>query len=407
MRRFLELALRNVGRNARRSIITGVAIFFGVSAVVLLRGFVAGSAVLMEEDVVQGRAGAIQIHKKGYLANVTASPLTLTMPYDEALLARVKAVPGVAGVTGRVQFQGLLGDGAKQTMFVGRGIDVVRENEACPKSNSAVEEGGRGLGEGDGPHVVIGNELAQSFKFGLGKTVSVQAASPGGRSNALDLTLVGLSTGMLPFENKRVLSIPLSTAQSLVGLEGKVTDLAVGVVSLKDLDDVAARLSSAMGDEYEVHTWKEIQPFVRDIIVRQNIVLGGLSFVLFIIVLTGIINTMLMSVFERVREIGTMLAVGVRRRQVALLFVLEAAVIGAAGGTLGAALSSLVLFIIGTRGIPFKITGSAGLSMLRPYPTLTFSLGAVAIAFTGAVLAALWPAWRASRLNPVDALRNS
>src|SRR5207249_9905537 len=142
--------------------------------------------------------------------------------------------------------------------------------------------------------------------------------------------------------NKRVVTLPLATAQSLVGLEGRVTEYAVGLKDTDRAEEIAAKLQALLGPEYEVHTWRELQPFVRDVINRQNFVLGLIGTVLFVIVLTVIINTLLMTVFERVREIGTMLAVGVRRRQILWLFVLEAAVLGAIGGVLGAVLGRLV-----------------------------------------------------------------
>lgn len=122
--------------------------------------------------------------------------------------------------------------------------------------------------------------------------------------------------------------------------------------------------------------------------------------------LTGIINTMLMSVFERVREIGTLLAVGVRRAQVMQMFLIEAGVIGAAGGLGGALIGRIVLFVFNTRGIPFQLSGLSGSNVLRPFATNTFTIAAILVAALGALFAALWPAFRASRLNPVEALRS-
>jgi putative ABC transport system permease protein len=138
----------------------------------------------------------------------------------------------------------------------------------------------------------------------------------------------------------------------------------------------------------------------------QNSVLGGISLLLFVVVLTGIINTLSMSVFERTREIGTMLAVGVRRREVLQLFLLEGAVLGVAGGLLGAGLGRLLVAVVASLGIRFHISGLNAVSILRPTVTPTFVASAVGVATAGALLASLWPAWRASRLDPVEALRS-
>jgi putative ABC transport system permease protein len=177
------------------------------------------------------------------------------------------------------------------------------------------------------------------------------------------------------------------------------------VEDLGDLEEVAAPLRAVLGPAYEVHTWQELQPFVRDVIRRQRFVLGLISAILFVIILTGIINTMLMSVFERVREIGTMLAVGVRRRQVLRLFLLEAMVLGVVGGVGGVALGAAIVGVLGAQGIPVENLGTAGTTFIRPELDLPFVGMAFAVAVVGAVLAAAWPAWKASQLNPVDALR--
>ena len=145
---------------------------------------------------------------------------------------------------------------------------------------------------------------------------------------------------------------------------------------------------------------------MRDIIKRQQVIMSGIAFVLFVIALTVIGNTMLMSVFERVREIGTLLAVGVRRKQVLVLFVLEAGLLGLLGGVAGATLGQTALRIISLIGIPFAMPGTSSTAMLRPSTSWSYTAIAVVVAIVGALLASALPARRASRLNPVEALRN-
>jgi putative ABC transport system permease protein len=405
--RLPALAVRNVGRNRRRSLITGVAIVIAVVMVMLLRGFVDGAGALMVADVVEGRSGALQVHKKGYVDSIESVPTRLNMPYTPELIAAMKAVPNVKGVTGRIVFNGLVSNGRTQTMFVGRALDLAREEEACPRSRSIVKSGGQPLAAGDAADVLLGFELGESFGTTLGSTVSVQSSSPSGRSNAIDLKVKGFAVSSLPFENKRVLAVPLATAQSLIGLDGRVTEYALSVHDLTQLEQTKQALQAALGPEYEVHAWHELNTFVRDVINRQNMVFSAISAVLFVIALTVIANTMLMSVFERVREIGTLLAVGVRRFQVLQLFVLEAGVIGLIGGILGASLGRFALLVISTIGIPIELPGTSGSAMLEPAVTPAFVLGAVVVAVLGALAASAFPARRASRLNPVDALRNA
>ncbi len=407
MNRLPTLAIRNVGRNRRRSLITGVAIFVCVVMVMVLRGFIDAAAALMQADVVEGRSGALQVHKKGYVDSIETVPTRLNIPYSPEVLAKLRAIPGVKGATGRIVFNGLVGNGLTQTMFVGRGIDVAHEEDACPKAKSVVKAGGEPLALGDGPKALIGFELGESFDTKLGQTLTVQSSSPSGRSNAIDLKVKGFSTSSFPFENKRVLAVPLATAQSLIGLEGRVTEYALAVTDLSKLDQTRTAVQEALGPDYEVHTWKELNTFVRDVINRQNFIMGAIALVLFIIALTVIANTMLMSVFERVREIGTLLAVGVRRRQVLQMFILEAAVLGLVGGVSGAAFGRFVLFAFSLFRIEIQMPGTSSIAALLPFVSPFFVASAVVVATLGAMLASALPAIRASKLNPVDALRNA
>jgi len=180
----------------------------------------------------------------------------------------------------------------------------------------------------------------------------------------------------------------------------------VAVDDLERVDEVAAALRAELGPTFEVHTWRELQPFLRDIISRQNFMLGAIALILLVIVLTSIVNTMMMSVFERVREIGTLLAVGVKRAQVMTIFLIEAGAIGLAGGVGGALLGRLIVAVVAKLGIHFELSGLGAVSILRPVVSWGFVGGAVVIAFVAALGASTWPAWRASRMNPVDALRN-
>ena len=190
-------------------------------------------------------------------------------------------------------------------------------------------------------------------------------------------------------------------------MQGRATELAIGVDDMGRVDEVKAALQQALGPSFEVSTWMEVMPFLRDMTNRLDIILRFISAVLFFLVVFGVVNTMLMNVYERVREIGTLLAIGWRRRNILALFVLEAAVLGVVGGAIGAAIGLGAALWTSRVGIPLTPPGAAFEQLIRPIPDTTIALIAFGAAALGATLAALGPARRAAKMNPVDALRST
>jgi putative ABC transport system permease protein len=401
----LRLAGRNVLRNRSRSALTLGALFFGVALTVLLAGFGNGLGVLMTNDIINAKLGALTVHRKGYADQRDNQPLKLNLPQGGEFEARLRAVPGVAVVAPRLAFGGLISNGNDATMFVGRGVDPLREYQALPWARRDVD--GQAI-RPEAPHAaIVGSELAGALKAPIGSTLIVQATTLGGQQNALDLEVGGTLAETSAFEIKRLIHVPLSFAQQLLRMPGKVTSYVLRMDDGADVDQVASRVRAALGPDYEVQTWREILPNLAAIITFQRLIMGVISTVFLIIVVFGVANTMAMSVFERTREIGTMMALGLRRERIGLLFVLEAAFLATAGAGAGAAAArGVVALLARSGGFAVSAPGStvARYHLVPVVPPSIMGL-AVLAAVAGALLAAAYPAWKASRLRPVDALR--
>lgn len=407
MNELLRLALRSLLRNRRRSIITLGAVALGVAVVIFAHGFGDGLKQMLIMTQIDNRLGAIQIHKKGYLDAREAAPLELDLDDPAAIIAKVKAVPGVVAVSPRIRFGAILTDGRSSSIVMGEAIDPAQELAVCPGRTADLDkETGHFISAETLRGGILGRQLALAFGAKPGSSLTLSASGREGAVNALDLDVTGVTRGASSiFESKRSLVVPLAYAQGLLQMDGRVTELAVRVDDLERVPEVAAALGQILGPDLEVSTWQEVMPYLRDMVNRLGIILNGVSAVLFFIVIFGVVNTMLMNVYERVREIGTMLAVGVRRSQVLALFLFEAATIGLVGGAGGVVLGLTVTWLSAVRGVSLTPPGGVFQQIVHPVARLDLAAAALVVAVLGGLLAAAWPARKASLMNPVDALR--
>ena len=404
MRLFLlaTLALRSLTRNKRRSLATGFAIGFGVIALVVLQGFVNAIVQGIMENNVLSRVAPIQVFKAGYLGS--DDPLKMTLPEDPGLMNRIRAVPGVTAVAPRLDFDGMLSNGSESTMFAATAFDPGLEYKVCPKRAMYFAKGGRPLGQDDNNGALVGKAIAESLNLQQGSTVIMQAAGAHAGVNALDLSVVGFLPSLHPAEAKRVATVELRFAQELLRMKGSVTEYVVGIGNVKDADEIAERVRKTLGSAYQVTTWKEIDPLAVNRTKMFQFLFGFIAVILFFLVATGIMNTTMMSVHERVREIGTMMAVGVRRRNISLLFLWEAILLALASAAIGAAVGVAIIAYFAIDGIAGGAPG-ADKVLLFPHVGTAFIAGVMAFTVVGTALSALFPAWKASHLRPVEALR--
>ncbi|MBI5544474.1 MAG: ABC transporter permease [Deltaproteobacteria bacterium] len=400
---FLLIVLRNVLRNRRRSLITAGAIVLGVCALVAVRGFTEGFHAATMANMAEGRLGALVVHHPRYLISQEQAPLDLDLPGDEAFLARIVAVPGVAAGTPRLTFTSAVNVGDETVFAQISAVDPRRELATLKRAKDMLAEGRAIEGAGE---CLLGLELARTLRAKLGDTITFLSNDREGVLNGAEAKLVGL----LSFKtagDRRVAQLALPTADQLLRMNGRVTEYAVAIDGdLEGADLLAAqsRLQEALGAQARVSTWSEIASWLTDMILFQRVMYAIIGLVLVVVVLTGIANTMLMSVLERVREIGTMMALGVRRRQIVGLFLAESALLGFLAGVVGAALGSLVVFWLHRRGLDFPPPGTTIHNIVRPTIGLGYNLFAVGLSTVGATLAAVYPAWRAAQLRPVEAL---
>ena len=405
MLKLASIACRNVLRNTRRTALTLVVISFGVASLLLAGGFCAYNYEGLRETTIRNGLGHLQVFTAAYLAEGEERPLAHGIADYEALQARLEAEEHVVATTAQVGFVGLVSNGEKSEPFLGAGVDVTRE--ALMGFSLNVLDG-EPLYEEDGQQVLLGTGLAESLDLGVGDLVTLMATTSDGALNAIDAEVVGLfSTGVREMD-LRSLRLPLATAQGLLDAE-RVTKVIVKLDATAHTGEVAGRLAAgglaAGGAPLEVRSWEELAPFYKQVVALYNAIFLFVGLIIAVLVVLSTSNTMMMAVFERVREIGTLMALGTRRRQVLGIFVLEGMVIGVLGGGLGLALSWGLIELINGAGItmPPPPSFSRGIPLLvKLVPELFAAVFALVVGLQ--TLSAVLPALRGARMTIVDAL---
>ncbi len=377
-----RIALRNVLRNRRRSLLTSLAVILGIGALVGVRGFLNGFQEVIVLNLAEGRTGALAVHHPRYLSS--------------------EAVPGVRAAAPRIAFPAAVSVGDETGFAQVLAIDPAREARALPRAREAVVAGRPIAGPGE---ALLGAELARGLGARLGDTATFVAPDHDGVLNGMEARVVGLLAYKQPGD-KRVAQVALADADALLRMDGRITEVAVSAPDPQGprLAGVRARLEAALGPAARVATWSELASWLADMLLFQSLLFGILAATVAAVSVTGIANAMLLSVLERVREIGTLMALGVRRRSILVLFLLESGFLGLLGGLVGAALGLAAVAAMNRIGIDIRTPGTSASSLVRPWVGVDDVAGAAALAWLGAVLAAVHPARRASRLRPVEAL---
>ncbi len=404
-----KIACRNVIRSKKRTLLTALAICIGITVSITVRGLLNGLQGSIVTQTTESETGDIQIHHHELMDSIDMLPLHLNMKLDQKLKKAILADAAVKRIAGRIAFAGLISNEARDrtTTYFGRAIDVKNEPSICPLMKNNILKGTLPRQQ-DGLEIAVAQKLAQSMNLEVGSDVAVTAQTESGAMNAYDFKVVGIFESKLAMSNKKLIYMPLGTAQLLLDMEQKVTEIILDIDDLDSAHALSARLQGRLdkaGYSVEVNAWDEIAKTYATMMFMQNIIFGTICVVLFILVLTGVINTMLMTVFERTREIGTMMAFGVKRRRVLLMFLFESVTIGLIGSSSGALLGLLIVSFMHYFGLSFSPAGTDAVTIIHPYVEPYYILLAVFIALFGALIAALYPAWRASHLKPAEAIR--
>jgi putative ABC transport system permease protein len=401
----LVLALRNILRQRRRSGIALAAIVFGVVALLLAAGFIEWIFWAMREDTVQSRLGHLQISRPGYQDKGRADPFAYLLPERSEAFDAVVRLSGLRAVAPRLSFSGLVSHRESTLSFIGEGVDPVQEAHF---SRGVLVTDGAPLSHYDPNGIVLGAGLAANLGVSVGDTVVLLATTPGGGINAVEARVRGLFSTITKAYDDSAVRVPIAMAQELLRVRGA----HVWVVLLDRTELTSAtwhrlRQEPALAG-YDIVPWTALADFYNKTVVLFSRQVGVVRLIIAVIIVLSITNTMMMSVMERTGEIGTSMALGVPRRRVLRLFLAEGALLGAIGGLIGLAGGYGAALAISAVGIPMPpppgmARGFTGQILVTP----ELARDTLALAVATALAASVYPAWKASRLVIVDALRHN
>jgi ABC-type lipoprotein release transport system permease subunit len=398
------MAWRNVWRNPRRTAIVVTAVAVGISGALLAMAVNYGMAVQMVETAIRTELGHVQIHAVGYDAN---PELKVRIGDGGRELEKIlAATPGVLAYARRVRGDGLVSS-TRASVGV-RIVGVEPEREAAVSTIARSITTGSYLGA-EKRRVIIGERLAKRLHVGIGDKIVISATDLGGEIAGEGVRVGGLfKTPSAPLDSGTVF-LPLADSQKLLSLEDAISEVVVVGRRNDRADELRAALGIAVAN-HEVRSWKEIEPvldFLVSLFDEMGLVLYGLVFVA---MLFGIANVLLMAVYERVREIGILMAIGMSRKRVAASVVLESMIVTAIGLVVGYAITLAAMAGLGD-GIDLSVFGE-GLESLGVGQTIVPVLRAsdftipTAVAAATAAVASGWPAYRATKFRPADAVRH-
>lgn len=398
-----RMAWRNLWRNHRRTIIMLLAITVGVWAMIFMTALMRGMVDQMIEDGIDTLPGMVQIHDPRYKDDPSVEN-SLHEPGPELLATLNNRL--VAGWTARVRVPAMISSERDSRGVTLLGVDPAGEIELGFDPHSIVE--GRFLEGSDDEGLVVGHKLLERLETDLGKRVVIMSQDPENNIADRGFRIVGVFKAKLAAQEELFVYAGRSTVQSLLNIPGKVSEIAITGDDYRDVDDLYSLIRNAVQEDVDVQSWTEIDRYLGLMLgVMDGFVLVWVI-VIYLALSFGLVNTLMMAVFERIREFGLMQALGMKPAAIRYQVILESLILLALGLLAGNLLAVLSIAPI-RDGIDlsmvaqgFEMMGVS--SVLVPALKMKDILMANVVVIILGILTSLIPAWRASQYSPVEAI---
>lgn len=398
-----RIAARNLMRNRGRTLVSVLTVAIGMISFLLAGGFIEWVFESMREATIRWQLGHIQIVRPDYMKKGMADPYHFLLPAQSAELEAIRHAEGVTNASQRLAFSGLVSHGDTTVGFLGEGIEPERDVAISDEINRS---SGNTLTRSDERAALLGEGLAKNLGVAPGDDIVLLATTGSGSPNAIEVKVAGIFfTASKEFDDN-ALRLPIDMARKLMRVEGSTAWIVM--LDKTALTETSVRhLRTVLPPQgFEVIPWSDLADFYNKTVVLYRKQISLMKYIIAMLIVLTISNTQTITVYERTTEIGTIMAIGQRTSQVLRGFLVEGGLIGLIGGVLGLSLGYLLATTISTIGIPMPpapgmTTGfTAGIIV-----TSEMLIDAFLLALVATLLASVLPAWRASRMKVVDALR--
>ena len=409
----LKLAGKNLLRYKRRTLLTSILITLGVVSVLLFVSVSGSFKAMMVGQITDSMLGHLQVHKKGYLASIDNLPLNRNLSGKQ--LAKVQEIldgePQVESYSMRIKLGAMFSNYTETTNIRLNAVLPEQELKTVPLLASRILQGKKeGLvGRGE---ILVPELIAKGMKVKVGDSVVLVATNKDGSVNGQPFVVRGILEG-ISGPGGRDGVIHLEDAKALLRIEStEVSEIAIRLKGMEHLAPFLDRLKGALEPirnqqdkpVFEVHSWEKLSPFY-NIAKMIDLMTFFIKIMLVAIVLVSIMNVMIMAVYERINEIGTISAIGTVPGKIMGLFVAEGLLLGILGTALGTVISLLTIAALNASQISFDFGRQKGLLLAPTIGTAeVVTIGVIVIAIS--VLASLQPAYKAARMDPITALRH-
>jgi putative ABC transport system permease protein len=413
LQRLLHLSWRNIFRNRRRTVLTLGILMIGCAGMMVIGGLFMGITEGLRDQFIHSQTGHLQLNASGYYQFGSRAPLEYLIKDSEKIQREIESVEGVSYVVPRLRLAGMASSDKASVAVLAAGVDPLLERRMGSlkarnsKSSSIRIMEGRDLDPRNEDDAILGQGLIAALNLKVGDMVMFLTTREEGAVDGGPFRIVGTFQTFSKDADDRSMKINLSAAQKILGAKGALHSFQILLNDTNGTERVRAALVKHFENSktsIEIHTWEELAEYYRQTRTLFDKIYQVILFVFCVVFFFSIGNTVTMALLERVREFGTMMAMGNSRGTILAVILMESVFLGLIGGGGGVALGWLSAHLISSSGIEMMPPQGVEPHLVMIILTPKLFIQAFLLALVASVTSAFLPAYRTIKLKVVEAL---